>query len=62
MLLLWIYLSWVIVLLGGELAFAHQNEPVFTSIARTGTVDQDFKEALAPRLAGLRTRGLSRSR
>jgi membrane protein len=52
MLLLWIYLSWSIFLIGAELAFAHQNEPAFTSMARTGKVDQRFRESIAPRLAG----------
>ncbi len=52
MLLLWIYLSWTVFLLGGELAFAHQNEALFTSMARTGKVDQAFRERIAPRLAG----------
>lgn len=52
MLLLWIYLSWSVFLIGGELAFAHQNEPIFTSIERTGKVDQAYKERIAPRLAG----------
>jgi membrane protein len=52
MLLLWIYLSWSVFLVGAELAFAHQNEPAFTSMARTGKVDAHFRERLAPRLAG----------
>jgi membrane protein len=52
MLLLWIYLSWSVFLLGAELSFAHQNEPMFTSMARTGKVDQLFRERIAPRLAG----------
>jgi len=52
MLLLWIYLSWSVFLIGAELSFAHQNEPSFTSMARTGKVDQRFRERLAPRLAG----------
>lgn len=52
MLLLWIYLSWSVFLIGAELAFAHQNEPAFTSMARTGKVDQLFRERVAPRLAG----------
>jgi membrane protein len=51
LLLLWIYLSWVILLLGAEFAYAHQNESIYTSIRRAGTVDQSFREALAPRLA-----------
>ncbi len=52
MLLLWIYLSWSVFLVGAELAFAHQNEPAFTSMARTGKVDQHFRERIAPRLVG----------
>ena len=52
MLLLWIYLSWSVFLVGAELAFAHQNEAAFTSMARTGKVDQHFKERIAPRLVG----------
>jgi len=52
MLLLWIYLSWSIFLVGAELAFAHQNEATFTSMARTGKVDQCYREHVAPRLAG----------
>jgi membrane protein len=52
MLLLWIYLSWSVFLVGAELAFAHQNEPAFTSMARTGPVDQAFRERIATRIAG----------
>jgi membrane protein len=52
MLLLWIHLSWSVFLVGAELAFAHQNESAFTSMARTGKVDQRFEERIAPRLAG----------
>ncbi|MEX1023659.1 MAG: YhjD/YihY/BrkB family envelope integrity protein [Planctomycetota bacterium] len=52
MLLLFFYFSWWILLVGGEVAYAHQNEPVFTSIARTGAIDQAWRESLAPRLAG----------
>ncbi len=56
MLLLWIYLSWSVFLVGAELAFAFQNEAAFTSIARTGKVDQAFRERIALRLAGRITR------
>lgn len=52
LLLLWIYSSWLIFLLGAELSCAYQNEPVYASLQRTGVVDQAFREALAPRLAG----------
>lgn len=52
MLLLWVYLSWSVFLIGAELAFAFQNEPAFTSMARTGKVDASFRERLALRLAG----------
>ena len=56
MLLLWIYLSWSVFLVGAELAFAFQNEAAFTSMARTGKVDQGFRERIGPRLAGRITR------
>jgi hypothetical protein len=52
MLLLWIYFSWSVFMVGAELAFAYQNEAAFTSMARTGKVDQAFRERVAPRLAG----------
>lgn len=52
LLLLWISFSWVILLLGAELSCAHQNEPTYASLQRMGVVDQAFREALAPRLAG----------
>ena len=52
MLLTWIYFSWVALFLGAELSAAFQNEALFTSIARTGKIDQRLRELLAPRLAG----------
>jgi membrane protein len=52
LLLLWIYLSWSVFLSGAELAWGFQNEAAFTSMARTGKVDQAFRERIAPRLAG----------
>jgi membrane protein len=52
LLLSWIYLSWVTLFVGAELSFALQNERAITSIARTGVVDQRFREAMGPRLAG----------
>jgi len=56
MLLMWMYLSWSVFLIGAELSFAFQNEPAFTSMARTGKVDQYFRERIAPRLAARVTR------
>ncbi len=52
LLLTWIYISWIVLFAGAELSFALQNERLITTIARTGTIDQRFKEAMAPRLAG----------
>jgi len=52
MLLAWIYLSWVALFLGAELSAAVQNLTLFTSIARTGHVDQRYREQLALRLVG----------
>ncbi len=50
--MLWIYFSWTMFLAGAELAYAHEAEPLFTTLARTGEVDQRYREALAPRLMG----------
>ncbi len=50
--LVWTYASWVIFLVGAELSYAQQNVSLFTSIARTGTVDHAFKESLALRMCG----------
>ena len=50
--LIWIYLSWNAFLAGAQVACAHENESLYTSIARTGEVDQAYREALAPRLVG----------
>ena len=52
LLLSWIYASWVSLFVGAELSFAVQNERVVTSVARTGVIDQSFREQIAPRLAG----------
>jgi membrane protein len=49
MLLLWIYLSWSVFLVGAELAFAHQNEPAYRQIARSRAHDHAFHEVLAMR-------------
>jgi len=47
--MIWIFVSWVTVLLGAEFAYAHQNEPAYRQIARTRNHDHAFKEALALR-------------
>jgi len=50
LLLSWIYLSWVTLFVGCEVSYALQNVELITSVARTGSVDQRFRETLAPRL------------
>lgn len=47
--LVWINVSWITVLMGAELAFAHQNEPAFLQIARSRAEDQSFRERVALR-------------
>ena len=48
--MLWLYLSWITVLLGAELACAHQSEPAYRQIARARAHDHAFLEVLALRL------------
>jgi membrane protein len=54
--LVWVNVSWITVLMGAELAFAHQNEPAFLQIAKSREEDQSFRERVAlralARLAG----------
>jgi len=45
----WLYVSWVTVLLGAEVAYAHQNELAYRQVARSRHHDQPFKEVLALR-------------
>ncbi|MBK8179332.1 MAG: YihY family inner membrane protein [Planctomycetes bacterium] len=47
--LAWIHVSWVTVLAGAELAFAHQSEPAYRRIARTWPADHAFQEVVALR-------------
>jgi membrane protein len=48
-LLAWIQVSWITVLAGAELAFAHQSEPHYQRIARSHRSDHAFKEVIALR-------------
>lgn len=47
--LAWLHVSWVTVLAGAELAFAHQSEPAYRNIARTWPADHAFSEIVALR-------------
>ena len=45
--LIWLYLTWVIVLIGGEVSFADQNIKTYRDERRTAGISQEFKEFLA---------------
>jgi membrane protein len=47
--LFWINISWVIVLLGAEIAFAHQSEPAYAHVEQSELADHAFKERLGLR-------------
>ncbi|MBL8859869.1 MAG: YihY family inner membrane protein [Planctomycetes bacterium] len=47
--LVWINMSWVIVLLGAEISFAHQSEPSYAHIEQSELKDHAFKERLGLR-------------
>ena len=48
-LLIWIYFSWVILLFGGELTYAYQNERTFSMERHAAGASQAYREALALR-------------
>lgn len=47
--LLWLHLSWVMVLLGAQVAATHQNTPTFRQLARARLEDHESREAVALR-------------
>ena len=51
LLMIWIYASWTVVLMGAELAAAHQHEPTLRGTGRIGQRDQVWHEQLGLRVA-----------
>src|SRR3989338_564488 len=45
--LIWLYLTWVIILVGAEISFANQNIETYREERRTQNLSYDFKEFLA---------------
>ncbi|MEM7517813.1 MAG: YhjD/YihY/BrkB family envelope integrity protein, partial [Planctomycetota bacterium] len=59
-LMIWIYFSWVTVLLGAEVASAHQGEEAYRHIALSRPTDHKFKEVLAMRVVARIARAFQR--
>lgn len=51
--LIWLQISWLIVLFGAEISFAHQNEETFEFEADCSNASQSFKRALSLRITQL---------
>jgi len=47
--LIWMYVSWITVLLGAEFACAHHREPTFRRTAQAGPMPPSFREVVALR-------------
>jgi membrane protein len=50
--LIWLWFSWVVVLLGAELAYAHQNEVAYGRVIRDLPTSHRYRESLALRAIG----------
>jgi len=50
--LIWLWFSWVVVLLGAELAYAHQNEAAYGRVIRDLPTSHRYRESLALRAIG----------
>ena len=48
--LIWVNVSWIIILFGAEVSFAHQNAKTYQEESRAFRVSQSFKEVLGLRL------------
>ena len=42
--LVWVQVSWMTVMIGAEMAYAHQNEPAYRRIARERGTDRGFRQ------------------